>query len=431
MISGLFFFNYKGELLVSRIYRGNDVGKSAADAFRVNVIHARREVRSPILTVGRTTFFHIYVNNVWVVAITRNNPNVVSVFEFLYKTVEVFKEYFGKFSEGTIKTNFVSMYEVLDEILDNGYPQRTDAEILKFCITNEGFIKPSKREDPAQITSHVTGAPTWRKDGIRYKKNEMFIDVVENVNMLMSVQGKELNSSVTGTILLKCFLSGMPECKFGLNDKISLERRKAQRKQVKPSPGNGVEIDDIQFHPCVRLNAQTKGISFVPPDGEFELMKYRTTNGIKSPFKVIPIVRELSRTKLEAKIVIKSTFTEALVAWNVELRLPIPSNCSGVKVITTKGKAKYQTRDNVLVWKIKKFSGARSVELSAEISLMATTNLKMTTTKAPISMKFQVPMFTASGLQVRFLKALEPKMNYESINRVRYMTKAGQYEVRV
>lgn len=36
---------------------------------------------------------------------------------------------------------------------------------------------------------------------------------------------------------------------------------------------------DVTFHPCVnlgRFNAE-KVVSFVPPDGEFELMKYRCT----------------------------------------------------------------------------------------------------------------------------------------------------------
>lgn len=38
-------------------------------------------------------------------------------------------------------------------------------------------------------------------------------------------------------------------------------------------------------------------------------------------------------------------------------------------------------------------------------------------------------MFTASGLVVRFLKVFE-KSGYDSIKWVRYMTKAGSYEIR-
>ena len=37
----------------------------------------------------------------------------------------------------------------------------------------------------------------------------------------------------------------------------------------------------MTFHPCVNLGrfAAEKVVSFVPPDGEFELMKYRCTGG--------------------------------------------------------------------------------------------------------------------------------------------------------
>ena len=43
MIGGLFCYNHKGEVLISRVYR-DDIGRNAVDAFRVNVIHARQQV---------------------------------------------------------------------------------------------------------------------------------------------------------------------------------------------------------------------------------------------------------------------------------------------------------------------------------------------------------------------------------------------------
>jgi AP-1 complex subunit mu len=38
-----------------------------------------------------------------------------------------------------------------------------------------------------------------------------------------------------------------------------------------------VELEDIKFHQCVRLARfeNDRTISFIPPDGEFELMSYR------------------------------------------------------------------------------------------------------------------------------------------------------------
>lgn len=44
---------------------------------------------------------------------------------------------------------------------------------------------------------------------------------------------------------------------------------------LKFDSGKTIELDDVTFHQCVnltRFNAE-KTVSFVPPDGEFELMK--------------------------------------------------------------------------------------------------------------------------------------------------------------
>ena len=54
----------------------------------------------------------------------------------------------------------------------------------------------------------------------RYKKNEVFLDVVESVNLLVNSNGTVVRSEVVGALKMRTFLSGMPECKLGLNDKV-------------------------------------------------------------------------------------------------------------------------------------------------------------------------------------------------------------------
>ena len=46
----------------------------------------------------------------------------------------MFKDYCGTLSEESIRKNFVLLYELLDEMLDFGYPQTTSTEHLKLCI---------------------------------------------------------------------------------------------------------------------------------------------------------------------------------------------------------------------------------------------------------------------------------------------------------
>ncbi|KAI2532718.1 adaptor related protein complex 2 subunit mu 1, partial [Homo sapiens] len=138
MIGGLFIYNHKGEVLISRVYR-DDIGRNAVDAFRVNVIHARQQVRSPVTNIARTSFFHVKRSNIWLAAVTKQNVNAAMVFEFLYKMCDVMAAYFGKISEENIKNNFVLIYELLDEILDFGYPQNSETGALKTFITQQGI----------------------------------------------------------------------------------------------------------------------------------------------------------------------------------------------------------------------------------------------------------------------------------------------------
>merc|ERR1712034_297837 len=85
--------------------------------------------------------------------------------------------------------------------------------------------------------------------GIKYRRNELFLDVMEYVNLLMSPQGQVLSAHVAGKILMKSYLSGMPECKFGINDKIVMDSKGKSTEESKTK--SAIAIDDCQFHPPV------------------------------------------------------------------------------------------------------------------------------------------------------------------------------------
>ena len=43
----------------------------------------------------------------------------------------MFKEYFKELEEESIRDNFVTVYELMDEVMDFGFPQTTDSKILQ------------------------------------------------------------------------------------------------------------------------------------------------------------------------------------------------------------------------------------------------------------------------------------------------------------
>lgn len=283
MISAVFLYNLKGEVLISRLYR-HDLKRSIADAFRIQVI-SNADVRSPVLTIGSTTFLHVRHENLYVVAVTRINANAAMVFEFLDRLISLGKSYFGKFDEDAVKSNFVLIYELLDEILDFGYPQNSESDTLKLYITTEGVksekAAAAKEAASSKVTMQATGATAWRRQDIKYRKNEAFIDIIESVNLLMSSTGTVLRADVTGNVQMRAYLTGTPECKFGLNDSLVLSEANNDRDGRDPggntsglkmtkgtrAAAGSVALEDCQFHQCVRLGKfdSDRTISFVPP----------------------------------------------------------------------------------------------------------------------------------------------------------------------
>ena len=79
-------------------------------------------------------------------------------------------------------------------------------------------------------------------------------------------QGDILHSEVIGVINANCKLSGMPTLQLGFNDRFYVDKNE-----------NDVELEGVSFHHCVRLAKyeSDKIISFIPPDGKFELLTYR------------------------------------------------------------------------------------------------------------------------------------------------------------
>ncbi len=310
-------------------------------------------------------------------------------------------------------------------------------------ITTEGVsrsLTSSRTPDSSasQITMQATGALSWRKSDIKYRKNEAFVDVIESVNLLMSATGTVLRADVNGQIIMRAYLSGTPECKFGLNDRLLLDGDSLSNlpsgnrvgvKATKAAAGS-VTLEDCQFHQCVKLGKfdSDRIISFIPPDGEFELMRYRATENVNLPFKVHAIVNEISKTKVEYSIAIRANFGAKLFATNVVIKIPTPLNTARTTQHSTQGKAKYEPSENIIVWKIPRFSGGNEYVLSAEAQLTQMVNQK-TWSRPPLSVNFSLLMFTSSGLLVRYLKVFE-KGNYSSVKWVRYMTRAGSYEIR-
>ncbi|VDP47513.1 unnamed protein product [Schistosoma mattheei] len=130
---------------------------------------------------------------------------------------------------------------------------------------------------------------------------------------------------------------------------------------------------------------------------------------ISLPFRVIPLVRELGKTKMDVKVILKANFRPNLFAQKIEVHIPTPMNTSGVQVVCMKGRAKYKAAENAIIWKIRRISGMKDCQLSAEIELLQASDKQKRWMRPPISMNFEVRLsFFIAEASLDRLTALNP-----------------------
>lgn len=272
-VSALCILDNTGSAICARDYRG-DVPLGALDAFYPVMSELEETSKAtPIFQHEGVTYVWMQHADIFLVALCQSNANAASTMSFLHKLLEVFKFYFKTVVEESIRDNFVTVYELLDEVMDFGYPQFTEGPILREYIKTEAhkledfvgkLFGSSDVKNPRELPPQVTGVgATWRKEGIFYQRNEVnshpcittmldlgsdvefdvqnatrnlalfwmqvFLDCIEQFNVMVNSKGVIVHSELKGTLQMKAYLSGMPECKLGLNDKTMFSRQVCSR----------------------------------------------------------------------------------------------------------------------------------------------------------------------------------------------------------
>ncbi|WFD35829.1 clathrin associated protein complex medium subunit [Malassezia cuniculi] len=299
----------------------------------------------PITTVGSTTYFYIRQNDTWIVAVTRADANPALVFELIHRFVNVSETHLGGiFNEALVRKQDILLYELLDELLDFGYPQSGDMNTLQMMVSaGHGTTSSS-------ITSQATGHTSWRRADIKHSKNECYLDVVETINVVANSHGEVQRAFVNGKIMMKAYLSGMPECQVGLNNQLRPDHAQG-------SQSAGVHLSDLNFHQCVRLDDyDLKGeIGFIPPNGEFELMSYSAATDIHVPLIVTKSVNAASHAQIPT-IRIRANIPSEFHVANIVVQVPL-SPTGKVRCRSSTGKAAYEPSENAIVWRVSRLGG--------------------------------------------------------------------------
>jgi AP-1 complex subunit mu len=121
-------------------------------------------------------------------------------------------------------------------------------------------------------------------------------------------------------------------------------------------------------------------------------------------------------------------FKQKSTANNVQIFIPVPRDADSPKFKAAVGSTKYVPEKDCILWTIKQFPGGKDYVMKAQFGLPSIMS-EDPDTKPPITVKFEIPYFTVSGIQVRYLKIIE-KSGYQALPWVRYITQSGDYQIR-
>ncbi|KAK1287526.1 hypothetical protein QJS10_CPB19g01523 [Acorus calamus] len=450
MISQFFVLSQRGDNIVFRDYRG-EVPKGSAEIFFRKVKFWKGDEQDdapPVFNVDGVNYIHVKVAGLLFVATTRVNVSPSLVLELLQRIARVTKDYLGVLNEESLRKNFVLVYELLDEVIDFGYPQTTSTEALKSYVFNEPIVVDAARLPPLgpasmfmQGTKRMPGTAVTKsvvanEPGGR-KREEIFVDIIEKISVTFSSSGYILTSEIDGTIQMKSYLTGNPEIRLALNEDLSIGRTGASVYDYNSSSGGVVILDDCNFHESVHLDSfdVDRTLTLVPPDGEFAVMNYRMTQEFKPPFRINALIEEAGALKAEVILKIRADFSPTVTANTIAVSMPLPAYTTRVSYELESG-AVGQTTDfketnKKIEWNLKKIVGGSEHTLRAKLTFFQESHGNITREAGPVSMTFTIPMYNASRLQVRYLQIAKKSKSYNPYRWVRYVTQSNSYVARL
>lgn len=146
----------------------------------------------------------------------------------------------------------------------------------------------------------------------------------------------------------------------------------------------------------------------------------------------VDAVIEQRTTRVDYLVKVRAQLKPRCVANGVKIHIPVLFDADTPSFKCSQGKYKYVPERDLLIWSIRQLKAGRELVMRGHFSLpsIGEDTERDNATKRPITVQFEVPYFAVSGLQVRFLKVLE-KSGYQALPWVRYLTQAGDYQIRI
>jgi len=435
MFSQFFILSLRGDILIFRDFR-NEIGKYTTDQFfrRANM-PASDEGDDPIFHIDGTQFLYSKKNGMYFVFTAKTNVSPALSVELLDRIAAVIKDYCGVLTEEAIRKNFMLVYELVDEIIDFGYPQSSTSEVLKAYVKSVPIVVDTEKRSEfltAVIKTKTTSSKTANQSVTnkeQKKKDEIFVDLLEKITVHFGPNGQVTLAEVEGAIIIKSFIKGIPKIKMGLNEDLIIGKSPDIMNHGK------LCLDQCNFHECCRFSEWDidRTLVFFPPDGEFALIKYRCTDAFDSPFKIYSYLEDPGHNQLDIIIKITSEFPAELNANKVRLTCKLPRatvSASGELETNDLSTYEFDAKSKTILWNLGKLRGSYTTSIRIKLNLEDSVgNFKREV--GPIGLDFEIPMYRCSQMQIRYLRALDNEKELKPYRWVRSITKADSYMARI
>lgn len=253
-------------------------------------------------------------------------------------------------------------------------------------------FKQTHPEGSFPITLEKSGSKTpWRTEVIRHNENELFVDLVETINLIVvSKQGNAIfnnysnyngtvssaleysKATIDGTLDVRSTIPGKPHVTINLDSPLIHSLDSQARELFDQS---------VTLHQCIDKslwrNSYFKQLECVPPDGKSQLMKYsvdvvelaniyKINNGIFNLNKYIGLIEvELksgiynptmneSNTKNEFEIIINTggAIDSTKEIENLEVEIDVPAGHDLKMIRSTNGTLMKSVNNGTWKWKL-------------------------------------------------------------------------------
>lgn len=410
MLQCIFLLSDSGEVILEKQLTGHRVDRSICNWFW-DQPHSFKQ--QPVIASPTHYLFQVFRDGITFLACTQVEMPPLMAIEFLCRVADVINDYLGGLNEDSIKDNFVIVYELLDEMIDNGFPLTTEPNILQEMIAPPNIV--------SKVLSVVTGNSSnvsdtlpgstascvpWRTADPKYANNEVYVDLVEQMDATINRDGTLVKCEINGEVQVNSHITGLPDLTLSF--------------------ANPSILDDVRFHPCVRFRPWESNqiLSFVPPDGQFKLMNYRVRKLKSTPIYVKPqLTSDGGTCHLNVMVGMRNDPGKTVDSVNVQFQLPpcilsadLTSTHGTVNILSNK----------TCTWSIGRIPKDKAPSMSG--TLVLETGMERLHVFPTFQVAFRIMGVALSGLQIDKLDL--KTVPYRFYKGFRALTRAGEFEVR-